>query len=58
MLRSVTFAKSTVPVMYFHIDETQGSIDAMNNSPNHDTECYGDVTIEITFVSVVEAYPL
>lgn len=47
VLRSVTFAKSTVPVMYFHIDETQGSIDAMNNSPNHDTECYGDVTIEI-----------
>lgn len=47
VLRSVTFAKSTIPVMYFNIDETQGSIDAMNNSPDHDTECYGDVTIEI-----------
>lgn len=47
VLRTVTFAKSTVPVMYFNIDESQGSIDGMNNSPDHDTECYGNVTIEI-----------
>lgn len=47
VLRTVTFAKSTVPVMYFNIDEMKGSIDAMNNSPEHDAECYGDVTIEI-----------
>lgn len=47
VLRSVTFAKSTIPVMYFDIDETQGSIDAMNHSQDHEDECYGSVTIEI-----------
>ncbi|MCI6858777.1 MAG: CotH kinase family protein [Eubacterium sp.] len=47
VLRSVTFAKSTVPVMYFDIDEQQGSIDGMNYSPEHDSECYGKVKIEI-----------
>lgn len=47
VLRSVTFAKSTVPVLYFDIDESQGSISTMNNSPEHDDECYGSVTIEV-----------
>lgn len=46
-LRSVTFAKSTLPTVYFNIDETQGSIDAMNHDQAHDTECYGDMKLEI-----------
>lgn len=47
LLRSVTMAKSTVPVIYFNIDETQGTVDAMNNDAMHDTECYGSMTIEV-----------
>lgn len=45
--REITFAKSTVPTIYFNIDETKGSIDAMNNDKDHDTECYGDMKVEI-----------
>ena len=47
VLRSVTFAKSTVPMIYFNIDESQGSIVAMNGDSEHDTECYGKMTVEI-----------
>lgn len=47
LLRSMTMAKSTVPVIYFNIDETQGTIDAMNSDPDHDTECYGSMTVEV-----------
>lgn len=47
VLRSVTFAKSTVPMVYFNIDESQGSIAAMNGDAEHDTECYGKMTVEI-----------
>lgn len=47
LLRSMTLAKSTVPVIYFNIDETQGTVDAMNHDPDHDTECYGSMTVEV-----------
>lgn len=32
-LRAVTFTKSTVPTIYFNIDETKGSIDADERRP-------------------------
>lgn len=47
LLRTITFAKSTIPVISFNIDETKGSIDAMNGDSGHDTECYGDMKVEI-----------
>lgn len=46
-LRAITFTKSTVPTIYFNIDETKGSIDSMNGDQQHDTECYGDMKVEI-----------
>ena len=47
LLRSVTLAKSTIPVVYFNIDESQGTIAEMNNDSEHNTECYGAMTVEV-----------
>ncbi len=47
LLRSLTLIKSTIPVVYLNIDEAQGTVDAMNSDPNHDTECYGSMTVEV-----------
>ena len=47
LLRSLEFAESSIPVLYFDIDENKGSIDAMNASPDHSVECYGTVSIEV-----------
>ena len=46
-LRSLEFCKTTVPVMYFHIDESEGSIDSMNSSEDHSAECYGTVDLKV-----------
>lgn len=46
-VRSVTFMKSDIPMVEFNLDETQGSIIEMNGDSQHDTECYGDVTINV-----------
>ncbi len=46
-MRSLTFMKSDIPMVDFDLDETQGSIDAMNGDDQHDTECYGNVTIRV-----------
>ncbi|MBQ3369817.1 MAG: CotH kinase family protein [Mogibacterium sp.] len=45
MLRSLQFCKTTIPVMYFNIDESEGTIEAMNNSEDHSVECYGTVDL-------------
>ena len=47
MLRSIQFCKTTVPVMYFNIDESEGSVEAMNNSEDHSVECYGTVDLVV-----------
>ncbi len=47
LLRSLTFCEDSLPVLYFNIDETEGSIDAMNSSEGHTAECYGDVTLQV-----------
>ena len=47
LLRSIRFCKTTVPVMYFNIDESQGTIEAMNNSNDHSAECYGKVDLVV-----------
>ena len=38
--------KHGIPVMYLNIDESKGTIDAMNNSPDHSANCYGSVDIK------------
>lgn len=45
MIRSLRFCRTTVPVMYFNIDESEGTIVAMNSSEDHSVECYGDVDL-------------
>ncbi|MBR2546591.1 MAG: CotH kinase family protein [Eubacterium sp.] len=47
LIRSLTFCESSVPVMYFNLDESDGSIDAMNASDDHSAECYGSVTLQV-----------
>ncbi len=47
LLRSVEFVESSLPVLYFDLDESLGTISAMNSDPEHQTECYGDVKIQI-----------
>ena len=47
LLRSFEFAELSLPVMYFDIDESKGSIGAMNSSQDHSAECYGTVTIQV-----------
>ena len=60
LIRSVEFCESSIPVIYFNIDENQGSIVAMNNSPDHSVECYGTVDIQVpdNFVSDYEETPM
>ena len=47
LLKSVEFGQTTLPVLWFDIDESQGSISAMNGDPFHDTECYGSVHLQV-----------
>ncbi len=46
LLRSVVFAASDIPTVSVNIDESEGTIDAMNSDPEHQTECYGRMTIK------------
>lgn len=46
-LRELQFCKTTVPVLYFNIDESEGTIEAMNNSGDHSVECYGKVDLVV-----------
>lgn len=36
-----TEVNNGIPVIYLHIDESKGTIDAMNSDPKHNTYCYG-----------------
>ncbi len=36
-----------IPVMYITIDESKGTIDAMNNDKDHNTKCVGTVSIDV-----------
>ncbi|MBR6473588.1 MAG: CotH kinase family protein [Firmicutes bacterium] len=56
LIRSIEFCESSIPVIYFNIDENQGSILAMNSSEDHSAECYGTVDIQVPngFVSEYE----
>ncbi len=48
LLRHLEFAESSgIPVLYFKIDESQGSIIDMNASPDHSAKCYGTIDIQV-----------
>lgn len=47
VLKGIQFVKETVPLVIIEIDESKGTIDEMNSDPDHNTRCYGDVTIAV-----------
>ena len=47
LIRSIEFAESSIPVLYFNIDESLGTVEAMNADSEHDTECYGNMDIRV-----------
>ena len=47
LLRSMQFIQASVPVLYFTIDESQGTIADMNADRAHQAECHGSVTITV-----------
>ena len=46
-LRSLEFVESSLPVLYFDIDESLTTINQMNSDEDHSTECYGSVTVQV-----------
>ena len=47
LLRFIEFSESSIPVLYFNIDESLGTIGAMNGSSDHSVECYGTVDLQV-----------
>ena len=47
ILSTLEFAESSLPVVYFDIDESKGTVDAMNESREHDVKCFGKVSIRV-----------
>lgn len=47
LLRSIQFVPESIPVVNFHIDEDMGYISDMNGDGEHNTECYGNMSISI-----------
>lgn len=46
-ISSIEFVESTVPTIYFNIDESEGTIAEMNGSSDHSAECYGNMTMTV-----------
>jgi len=44
---NVCSTASTLPVLYINIDEAYGTINAMNESPEHTEYCYGDIILDV-----------
>ena len=47
LVRSIEFAESTIPVLYFDIDESQGTIKDKNLSADKSAECTGKLNVLI-----------
>ena len=48
LLRHLEFSEASgIPVIYFKIDESRGSISDMNESPDHSARCYGTMDIQV-----------
>lgn len=39
--------QSDLPTLYLNIDESKGTIDAMNSDPNHDTKCKAEMLLDV-----------
>ena len=39
--------ESELPAVQLNMDESKGSIEDMNDDPNHDTECFGAMTLSV-----------
>lgn len=39
--------QSKIPTLYLQIDESRGTIGAMNSDPAHDTKCYGALALDV-----------
>ncbi|MBR2826212.1 MAG: CotH kinase family protein [Erysipelotrichaceae bacterium] len=47
MLKNVLFVANSLPVVELNIDESLGTIAAMNEDHDHKTRCYGNMTLHI-----------
>ena len=47
LLKSIRFYRQTIPLLEINIDESRGTIEAMNSSPDHSAKCYGDIKITV-----------
>ncbi len=47
VLRSVSIINSDIPTVEFDLDESEGTVAEMNGDSEHDTECYGKVSLNI-----------
>lgn len=47
VIRSFSVMKSDIPIVEFDLDESQGSISEMRGDSEHNTECYGNVSLVI-----------
>ena len=47
LIRGIRFYRETLPTVYVHIDESLGSVEAMNADPDHHTRCYGSIEIRV-----------
>ena len=46
-LKTIEFAENSLPVVYLNIDESKGTIEAMNKSKNHSEKCCGKFSIQV-----------
>lgn len=44
-LENIQFTAESIPLMVIEIDESLGTIEAMNSDEKHGTECYGNVSV-------------
>ena len=46
-LKGLLFSEGSTPVVDFSLDESLGSIAEMNGDSSHESECYGEVTVQV-----------
>lgn len=45
LLTGIQFVAESIPLINIRIDESQGTVVAMNDDPEHETKCYGEMDI-------------
>lgn len=46
-LKGILFSEGSTPVVDFRLDESLGSIAEMNGDMSHESECYGEMTLQV-----------